>query len=306
MLGLAVPVAMVLFGLASNSIILVVFMRRRFNKSLSRNFFCFMSLTDTIALLTILVYNRLGFQLDILASSSVSCSLFTFMRYFFPALSNWLLVLINIERFLYVTHKHTCLLTKTWFMFCILIFWNFGIYFCLSFNSGLVKGNVTLNKTEIYCEQYSKYGGGLMLPLLDTINSFLVPLFIMAICVVGIIRSIFLSKRILSCADLYLDREVKKMRRETCVSITMISLYLAFILFNLPVCLINLIYTTASIEQYPIAFLVIEDLFYCQYIINIFVYLTLNAKFKEEFYRILQIKSKSKKFAKKRIVRQRP
>ena len=309
-LGLAVPVAMVLFGVASNAVILVVFMRRRFKKSLSRNFFCLMSLTDTISLLTIFAYNRLGFEFDILTSSSVSCALFTFMSYFFPALSSWLLMLINIERYLHVTHKHTCLFAKTRFqliMFCILIVWHFGIYFCLSFHTRLVEvssfSNATSNKTQIHCEEYSKYGGGLVLPWLDTVNSFVAPLFVMAVCVVGIIRSIYLSKRILSCADLYLDREVKRMRRETCVSIVMIILFVAFFLFNLPVCLSNLIYTTDAIERYPIAFLLIEDVFYCQYITNIFAYLALNAKFKEELYRILQIKVKSKKFARKQIVK---
>ena len=299
--AIIIPVFLVSFGLLSNTIVFLVFRRKRFKKTVSRNFFCLMSITESIALSTLIPFNLPGYNVEALTFSEYSCKIFTFSGYFFPAVSSWLLVLINIERFISVKHRRIIVFGETWFqilILSILFVWNFIIYFCFTYFTGLVdeEGNLvntsSYNSTDAICGQVGLHAS-LTLNWVDVVNSIVLPLFFMLFCSIAIVHSIYLTRR--QILRNYLTKDLKRLRRDVRFSLVIISLSVAFFVFNFPVNLSGLLYDAIYLEMPVIVNLLIELTFYLQYIFNIFVYWALNAKFRMELRLMFGIKIKKKK-----------
>ena len=126
-LFLGILIAMLIFGLLSNSIIFCVFRRRKFDKVMARNYFCLLSITETLSLITMIPY-RLSLSYNIMTFSRVSCQLVTFFLFYFPMVSTWLLVMINIERFIAIKYSTNLIFGKINFQIKIFVgmfMWNF-------------------------------------------------------------------------------------------------------------------------------------------------------------------------------------
>ena len=304
LLNFVIPFVIMIFGVASNVVIFLVFRRQKFKKSAPRNFFCAMSIMDALSLITIIPYHLPGYDNNILVYSEFTCKFITFTGYFLPAVSTWLLVLINAERLISVYFKFILTFGQIRFQAasCGLIFtWNFLIYyFFTSYMTFLDKNSNPRNESNsnssssmIYCDQYP-VEAALIFSWLDLINSALLPFLLMLLMNLSIIFSIYTTRQKIS--NYYDAKHFKNMRRSNQVSTIIISMSIAFFVFNFPVCLSYLLYYVSSIEFCidGLGNMVIQILFYLQYIFNIFVYFILYADFRSELLIMLKLKPRKK------------
>ena len=292
-LNLALSFLMVVFGLMSNVVIFLVFKRSEFNKSLPRNYFCLLAITEAISLISIVPYHLTVSGIFIYTWNVYCCKIFSFIRYFFPAVSSWLLVIINIERFVSVNYKSIVIFGQQWFQTVsvgALLMLNFFIYYCLVNAKGFLidyddlVSNLT-NKTNIYCAQ--RYNQPILLiSWLNMVNKFILPFAFMVVCSIGIIHSIYMThKKMMSHC---MNRNLKRLKKNIFYSIAIILLSVAFFVFNLPI-----IFNFLSLYFLNnVAILFLDLVFYTQYSFNIFVYFILNAKFRSELLIMLRVRRK--------------
>ena len=294
--SLTIPITMVAFGVTSNIVIFLVFRRKKFYKKLSRNYFCLMSITDAISLLTILPNNLSGYGINLFILNQYACKVITFLEFFFPAMSSWILVLCNIERMLSVKYKNIILFGQVWFQLTIfggLFALNFGIYYFYAYYTVLLSDNLntTLSNStrNFYCDP-TEFNDLPVLPILDMANSVVLPFILMLLCSIAIVHSIYLTGNTMMVK--YLTKDISKLRRDIRFSVIIILLNTAFLVFNLPIAVLNF---TPYINYDDIVFMIINIIFYMQYILNILVYMVLNAEFRSELLVILRIKEKKTK-----------
>ena len=286
---------MAVFGFVFNMIIFAVFKRKKFDKASSRNFFCLMSITETLSLLTMLPYNLSVLGFDIMTYNSSACKIFTFTLFYFPILSTWLLVLINIERFVSIKYGSAVALGKIAFQLKILgalFLWNLVFYLIYTYHTVLVHdaGNI-LNQTNLVSIQKgnsstahcSLRGPVAILSWLHVTNSLILPF-----CSIAIIESIYLARK--KMRNICLAMDLQRHKRDIRFSFLIVSLSIAFLAFNIPIVL----YSFSQCFAKVLLSFILNIIFYFQYIFNIFVYVLLNAKFKEELRLMFKIKSKRK------------
>ena len=287
---------MAVFGLVSNMIIFAVFKRKKFDKAASRNYFCLMSITDALSLLSMLPYNLSVLGFDIMTHNSSACKIFTFTLIYFPILSTWLLVLINIERFVSIKYGSLVALGKQAFQMKILgalFACNLAFYLTYTYHTVLVHDAgsifnqtnlVVIKKGNNSTAHCSLRGPVVTLSWLHVSNSLILPFLIMLFCSIAIIESIYLTRKKMTSMTMDLQRH----RRDIRFSFLIISLSIAFLTFNIPIVL----YSFSQCFAKVLLSFILNIVFYFQYILNIFVYVLLNAKFKEELRVMLKIKSK--------------
>ena len=86
-------------------------------------------------------------------------------------------------------------------------------------------------------------------------------------------------------------QEINRFKRDFNFSLIILSLNILFVIFNLPICVVNLL---DDAEYY--VFNLVDVLFYCQYIFNILVYLVANSEFKRELFIMLRIRKRLNNF----------
>ena len=294
--SLAIPITMVAFGVTSNIVIFLVFLRKKFSKKLSRNYFCLMSITDVISLVTILPNNLSGYGINLFTLNQYACKIITFLEFFFPAISSWILVLCNIERMISVKHKNIIIFGQVWFQLTIfggLFAWNFGIYYFFAYYTVLLSDNLNMtlsNSTPTFYCGPIEFNNVPVLPIIDMTNSVFLPFSLMLLCSIAIVHSIYLTRNTMMVK--YLAKDISKLRRDIRFSIIIILLNSAFLVFNLPIAVFNF---TPYINMDDIVYMIINIIFYMQYIFNILVYVVLNSEFRTELLIVLRIKEKKTK-----------
>ena len=298
-LNLTLSFILVLFGLTGNVIIFLVFRRSKFNKTLPRNYFCLLAFTEAISLISVVPYHLTVTGISIYTWNVYYCKILSFIGYFFPAVSSWLLVIINIERFISVNYKSIIIFGQISFQTTVvgaLFMVNFIIYFTLVHGINLVnaKGflinddnlvsNLT-NKTTVYCAQ--RYNQPvLLISWLNIVNKFFLPLAFMLICSIGIIHSIYVTHK--KMMNDFMSRNLKRLKKNIFYSMAIISLSVAFLVFNLPI----IFHFLSLYFLNSVAILFLDLVFYAQYIFNIFVYFILNAKFRRELLMMFGLRPK--------------
>ena len=307
LLNFVIPYIILIIGVASNIVIILVFRRQKFKKTLPRNYFCIMSIMDALSLITISPYHLAGYNGDILVYSEFTCKFITFTGYFLPAVSTWMLVLINAERLMSVYFKYIRIFGQFRFQVvsCGLIFlWNFVIYYSFASYMNFLDGNgkpintsilnsSSSSSSKIYCDQYPAEAA-LVFSWLDLVNSSLLPFILMLLMNLSIVFSIYKTRQ--KICNTYDAKHFKNMRRSNRVSVMIISMSIAFFVFNFPVCLSYLLYYVSFIEFCidGLGNMVIQIIFYLQYIFNIFVYFILYADFRYELLIMLKLKQRKK------------
>lgn len=122
---------------------------------------------------------------------------------------------------------------------------------------------------------------------IDLSNCVIVPFIIMITCSILITKAVFQSRKKLMTnqANNKKNKQAQKIyRRDAQFSATIIILNVSFFVLNLPISLFSLFGYEGDF-----GFLLLDIIFFSQYIVNIFVYLFLNSMFKEEFKKILAI-----------------
>ena len=282
-MNVIIPVAMFVFGTFSNLIVFLVYIRKQLKKN-PRNFFCILALNDILALFSSLSFNFANFGINFLFSSLFTCQFFHFIGYFFPAISTWLLMLINIERLVSFRYNKITWLFRFKFQATIVFFvyiWNLIVCSFIFYYTQITVQKSTGNSSKFYCE-FDSFESTIILSSLDLINSTLFPFLIMIICSSNIINWLRKNRK----------RVVKnkaKQQRDRRFSTIIVCLSISFFVFNFPICVYNYIPTFD-----PIITFLISDFYYFQYIFNIFVYIFLNSQFRDEMLIMLKLKLERK------------
>ena len=93
-----------LLGIASNSITLVVFMRKKFETFSARNIFISLILADTLKLIIMLILYK--FALVTRTMSEIACRLIAYFEAFTTALPMFLVTLASIDRFFCIKYPN--------------------------------------------------------------------------------------------------------------------------------------------------------------------------------------------------------
>ena len=288
------------FGLITNILVMMVYSRSRFKKLPTRNFWRLLSFIDILNVIQIIKhFLKNAFRIQPKLMSQLMCKLVGYLSHF-NSISAWLLVFISLERFfsiLYPRFSKVLQLKSSQIIACLIIFiFNLLFYsqrfvydnlFELFNNS--VQNNQT-NNQQIVCSITSTYSGAfLVFKWIDLVISVLVPFILMFFCSIFLIRSIYLSRKRVLVTSHSLP-EKKRLQRDIRFSITTVLLNVIFIAFNLP---INIYLIQGSRDLFY--FSIVDSLYYSSYVVNFFVYFTVNSIFREEFLLMCHLSLSHKK-----------
>ena len=299
LLVLVTPVVLILVGTVMNIGVIIVFMRKSLRNTLSRNLFCVLVLNQTVALYATFPFNLEAFGIRLLTLNYPFCKVFTFLTFFFCAMSSWLLVLISLERLFFVNYKQIKVFKQIWFqrlVICILLAWNCLVYSGYFNFTNIEAQNNSINdsnNTNFYCSIHDPEAQFLWSSI-DLLNSLIVPFILMIICSTGISLSIYRTKRALSAR--ISTNDVKSLNINTRFSVLILSIDMAFFVFNLPIC----VYDFSAIQQTNnFGYDLCSIFFICQYTVNGFIFFFINLKFKRELLIILRLR-KQRRFHQRR------
>ena len=292
------PFLLIGAGVISNLIILLVFMRRQFEKASYTLFLSILASSDILSIITLLPYNLKINGVAIIFISNYTCKIFDFLSYALPANSSWLLALISIERLVSIKFTSIRILKVNVFAklsICVMIFaWNLAIYTIrllhISTSSTDDELFSTLNTSTVNGSELITCGFSNLYLLntmvwVDMVNSTLMPFAIMIVCSILIIREIFISRFKAKNGNSKMSKkDLRKHKKDIQFSATILSLNVVFFLFNLPVCIINFFF---QLDNNDPIYLTVVLIFYSQYTINFLIYLLLNTDFKMEFFRLI-------------------
>ena len=246
-----------------------------------------MSTIDIFNSILIIIYHPDAFQSYFICVSQLTCKLTDFSWYFLPGSSNWLLVLIGIDRMILVKYRSISIFKKTNIqlsIICAILIWNFSVYVeRLNFsNLELNNTNDTCN-TKSVCDIFDE-DAAYVSSWVDLVNSTMTPFLIMITCSSMIIHSIFVARK-----KFYMNKSkaaLAKLKKDIRFSITIVTLDLFFFICNLPIC----VYYFFKFEN-DFVFCCLDMLFYLQFIINFFIYFCLNPEFQRELFIIFSKKA---------------
>jgi hypothetical protein len=284
-----IPIFMVLINITCNVSLMMVFRRKKFEKFSSKNYLSILALNDIFAITMIIPYNIDSYGITILALNEYSCKIITFIGFYFPATSSWLLALVNIERMITIKFVNVRSFGKISFqkiLFSIVYFANLVIYICYSYfnqiNSDVIlisdqnSTNETI-ETSLFCG-LPENNLNTIFSTLDLVNSLMMPFYIMSVCSLIIIHSIYLARKKMALMKKK-EKNRQKFIKDIRFSSIILCLNFGFFIFNFPLCFYNfLIYNDTTDYMFPL----INIIFNWQYIFNIFVYINLNKQFKNE------------------------
>ena len=124
-----------------------------------------------------------------------------------------------------------------------------------------------------------------ILPLIDLINSLLLPFSIMMFCTLLIIKSIYMTRQKL--LQHQSEKDARKLKKDMRFSLIIIFINILFFIFNFPMCMFNFFNNQTDSD---VLYSLMNDFFNCQYLINIFIYSCFNLQFRRGLLRLLQLK----------------
>ena len=289
------PIVIAVVGVLCNVLIVVVYSQRRFVNSASTSLLKILALSDTLSIITLIPYGATISDITFLNINQLTCKIFTFVAYFFPTNSSWILTLLNMERMISIKYTYISAQNKRRLqMISILIItlWDLIYYaihmpyidlFAFSTYTFENASNSTANEsTFVYCDIEDPVAQEAF-AWADLINYTLLPFVIMNICSVLIIHSIYVSRK-----KFFLQskkKDLKKIKKDIQFSSLILFLNLAFFLFNAPICLYSFFALSGDLLYW-----ILNIIYYLQYISNIFIYIIFNKEFKEEILNIFYLK----------------
>jgi len=211
----------------------------------------------------------------------------TYLQYGFDIqLTYVLLCYISIDRYIsikYPAKRFAFRKTNTQIIFFLIVFiynsvFYLPIYFLVKLNNVT---NITTNKTYLKCEIHPETGE--IIFLMDIVNRVIIPFGLMLFSSILLIRELFRSRT--RIVENFLAEENKTFYSEIRLATTCICLNLIFILFNLPISIIDLFPSLFTINLYLYFFY----LFYLSYAINFIILFITNSLFQNEFFNIFKI-----------------
>ena len=276
------PPLLFIIGMIGNTIVILVFSRKAFNKYTSKNYFCALSIIDIFNSIMIIIYHPDAFQSYFICVSQLTCKLTDFSWYFLPASSSWLLVFIGIDRLVLVRYRRIKIFEQKKMqlsIICVILAWNFSVYVeRLHFSSLELNNTNDSCNTNSVCDIFEEEAAYVS-SWIDLVNSTITPFLIMITCSSMIIHSIFIARK-----KFYLNLNkskaaLSKLKKDIRFSITIVTLDMLFFICNLPIC----VYYFFNFEN-DFVFCSLDMLFYLQFITNFFIYFCLNPEFQRELF----------------------
>ena len=282
------PVLIFLFGTVGNILGCIVIWSPKLANIGPQITYKFLFITDTLYLMQIIVtYLQFGFDIYLVNISDLICKLCTYFNYSLAVVSPCLLSYISIDRYVsikYPAKRFSLRKTNTQIIFFMIVFIYNSIYYLPVFFISDFKAvtNTTTNSTNLECVIDRETGK--LIYLMDMFNRVIIPFGLMLISSILLIRELFKSRT--RIVENFLAEENKTFYSEIRLATTCICLNIIYILFNLPISIIDLFYGLFTVNLYMYFYY----LFYFSYAINFIVLFISNSLFQNEFFNIFKIK----------------
>jgi len=289
------PPIIILIAVISNSLVITIWSRKRFRKFYLRNIYCLEAVTSTLSVLQ-LIYIVMDETFDFFLQtfSTVMCKITTFLEYSIPSISAYMLIIISVERLISIRSPTFKSIEIQKILICLSVMYNFSFYviFLYSFDSVKLEMNNSTNETlntvsnntgaVVKCIGRNRFHEELT-SIMDLINSTIIPFILMSICSIILINYVFNARHKIKNRNA--KNTQKQLNKDIQFSLTIIVLNLVFMVFNLPICVMNLIKIDSSIY--------LEMFFYSQYACSFIIYFCCNKIFRNEFFKILGLKKEN-------------
>ena len=275
-----IPLSIMILGILLNIMVVLVFT----NKNLIDNFQPAVSMTvlainDIFALFSLVMNTNTYWtpQLNIL--NNASCKIFSFMIFFFQAMSCWITAFISIERTLSLWCRETNIkknfIFKVVALTCIHL-WNFLFYSPTFVFDELKHSNNSTNLTmPPVCGPKNAIAYDFII-YSNLVNSIIVCFSIMIICSCIIIKNLHMIRK---SVGLQQDEQIK--RRDIKFSVSIVFLDIIFVGFHTPLLVIQYFPNASYVLLYALV-----NIYLLRYGVNIFIYLSFYEKFREKFFYI--------------------
>ena len=251
-----------------------------------------LAINDALSILTIFfTHTTIITPASILSYNIYFCKIFTFISFFFPGVSSWLMVFMNVERLFNIRFSKSNFLksmkSKMWIIFFIYMY-NFCAYFFYLIDNNLVLyfDEFTPNSTisVLYC-QFSDVGY-IVMDVIFIANTVIVPFLIMTCCSIMLIKHIYETRR-----GNRIKIDQKKAKKDFRFSVIIISLNILFFVFNTPYLIINILdFIPNSFDSFLMYFITYDLLFefyYLQFVFNLVIYLSVYTRFRKVFFHLV-------------------
>jgi hypothetical protein len=227
----------------------------------------------------IVTYLQYGYGLNFATLSDFSCKLWNFCNYSFATVSSYLIVYISLERCIsliqpawkFILRKRKSQLI--WYLIvifvCLVYYLPAGLYFKIISISDDGRFTTTCDFADINAQ--------LLISYMDLIARAVVPFFLMIVCSVTLIYSLFKSR--LRVVENFLAEENQSFYRELRLAVSSISLNIIYIATQLPISITIFQSQYYSNFIYELSFY----LFYFSYAINFYIILATNSLFRSRF-----------------------
>ncbi len=292
------PLILMLTGIIGNSIVIAVWSRKRFRKLYLRTIFQLEAFFKILAILQLLtLVSSKTFNYNISTLSPLMCKLSQYFQYSIPAMSAYLLVIISVERVITIRSPTSKSINLQRILICISVVYNLAFYAIFLDAYDLVKSeqrvtnnstnatfNISSNLTRtnlvvVACDEKQEFYKDLT-AFMDLVNSTLIPFIFMLVCSLVLIKFVFTARRKIKKRNT--STEQKRLLKDIQFSLTIMLLNADFMVFNLPVCVIQIIQSEMSFY--------VEMFFYAQFANNFIILLCCNKMFRDEFLTLLGLR----------------
>ncbi len=271
-----------LLGIATNSITLAIFMRKKFETFSARNIFISLILADTFKLIImIILYN---FALVTRFMSELACRLISYFEAFTTALPMFLVTFASIDRFFYIKYPN--------FKFnrnlIILLIISFALIYSSTFailpdEPKAFSLNRTNTNNSSLEQNYTFYcSAPLAFFLTETLVSQIIPILITFLFSCLLIHTIFKSR--LKLLRLTSRQDRRKLLRDIKFAISTLIINISYVLLNLPLFIYFILNKINSKQNY---FESLKNLIYLlnvfSYGLNFYILIISNLIFRQEF-----------------------
>jgi hypothetical protein len=283
------PMSLAVFGTVSNLLVIAVFSRPKFKNNIYTYLFRILAVNDLINCWKLPLDISHFTGVDLVHSNKLNCQIIMYFLNFTSNFNSWLIVFISVHRYFTMFQHKVKLFTKKRFItLCLAILFIYNLIF-ISFYTlhlDLVYYNLSTNGNVIFC-MIADEDEFFIWNYTAIISSTIIPFILMIICSILIITRIMVSRSKLR-ANNPTANEAKKRTRDIKFSITIISLNVIFLVFNMSLLLANL----PQILPYDmvITFKLIQELFFIQFTCNLFIYILVFENFWQELLLMLRLK----------------
>ena len=298
-----ISILWLIFGTIGNTLSFFVLSRAKMRIHSTFTYLMLLSICDTLAIYFGLLRDYLVYLYDININNDFLCKIHVFSFYFILHMASWLLVAVNIDRFIATSFLH---FSKSWCTprkayifssFIALILLGINGHFLFYTQSMPKSANITIGVEPInpfvYKEciinkqAYKSYNYFIqnIFTWIDTSTQVILPFIIMIFCNFNIIYKVILTNKKTN------GKNLKRLRRIKSMCIMILTVSALFIVLELPVLIVICLFqggwitTDSSCNEF--LFIITSLMMYTNHIINFVSYAMTGTQFRRELIYML-------------------